>query len=557
MKITINEKVIYGKGEEPRLSYHEIDDVLHGIKNPKEKDLILRIRKSELKSERDELKKNLRGIMFSGIFWGRYDTDCVEHSGFICLDFDKLGADMPTYKERLIKSEFTYAMFESPSGDGLKVIVRIPASMDEHCDYFYGLEDYYNSTHFDSTSKNLSRICFISYDPNIYINKNSTIFDRKRKAKEIFYSNNETINKLLKWWNSKYGLFDGNRNNNCFILASAFNRYGIPQELALDTILRFEQPDFKAWEIKGLVNSAYKKKEDFGSQYFSNLNENDPIDVSFILTNQKYDMSDIYEMTFVDIDKVIPPPPTLVSIGTHYFKGNQYPTRMATEGNISVVMGESKAKKTFFKSLIIASYIGGDTGKYSGNINGHRSGDMFVIDIDTEQSEFDSQRVFKRVQDLVGASISDFYKPFSMRGFDGTDITMFIEYLLYESEYKNNIGWLSIDGVADLIDDANDIRQSKAIVTKLLKWSKDKNCHINTVIHTNSGSDKPTGHLGSFLLKKAETLCRLKRDGDMTMVDFPYTRGYPIEPISYYVDNNWMPVVSGSKVDLGESEIKF
>ena len=40
-KITLNERVIYARGEEPNMSYHEIDDVLNGIKNPKEKDLIL------------------------------------------------------------------------------------------------------------------------------------------------------------------------------------------------------------------------------------------------------------------------------------------------------------------------------------------------------------------------------------------------------------------------------------------------------------------------------------------------------------------------------------
>ena len=37
-----------------------------------------------------------------------------------------------------------------------------------------------------------------------------------------------------------------------------------------------------------------------------------------------------------------------------------------------------------------------------------------------------------------------------------------------------------------------------------MEWSQKFNCHIITVIHSNFGSDKPTGHLGSALEKKRE-----------------------------------------------------
>ncbi|MGK3946096.1 BT4734/BF3469 family protein, partial [Streptomyces caeruleatus] len=85
---------------------------------------------------------------------------------------------LQTYKDKIKTSEYTYSVFDSPSGNGLKIIVKIPPSLEEHTDYFYGLEDYYDSEFFDKTSRNLSRICFISYDPDIYINKDSKVFDR-------------------------------------------------------------------------------------------------------------------------------------------------------------------------------------------------------------------------------------------------------------------------------------------------------------------------------------------------------------------------------------------
>ena len=43
-----------------------------------------------------------------------------------------------------------------------------------------------------------------------------------------------------------------------------------------------------------------------------------------------------------------------------------------------------------------------------------------------------------------------------------------------------------------------------------MAWSTVYDCHIVTVIHSNFGSDKPTGHLGSFLEKKAETQIQSK-----------------------------------------------
>ena len=54
-------------------------------------------------------------------------------------------------------------MFISPSGIGIKLLVKIPKDIDNHKKYFDALEKYYNNTHFDTTSKNISRICFESY----------------------------------------------------------------------------------------------------------------------------------------------------------------------------------------------------------------------------------------------------------------------------------------------------------------------------------------------------------------------------------------------------------
>ena len=62
-----------------------------------------------------------------------------------------------------------------------------------------------------------------------------------------------------------------------------------------------------------------------------------------------------------------------------------------------------------------------------------------------------------------------------------------------------------------MCSDVNNIVEANEVVQKLMEWSAKYNCHIITVIHSNWGSEKPTGHLGSFMEKKAETQIQLER----------------------------------------------
>jgi len=147
--------------------YVNIDKILDRIKEGKSKDLVKSIRKETDKTKRNELKKNLPAICFSGTFTNRKDTSIIEHSGFICLDFDgyEKRKNMMSAKQKISKDKYTYSVFVSPSGNGLKVLVKIPKDVENHINYFLSLEKYYDSKYFDKTCKNISRVCYESYDP--------------------------------------------------------------------------------------------------------------------------------------------------------------------------------------------------------------------------------------------------------------------------------------------------------------------------------------------------------------------------------------------------------
>ena len=262
--------------------YRDVSVALDRIKSGANKDTIKMIRSCKDKGERNEYKKLLPAICFSGQFNKRSDSSLILHSGIICLDFDdyEKKKDMLQDKEMLCKDKYVYSVFISPSGNGLKVLVKIPQDPDNHVNYFNALSKHFDSQHFDKTCKNLSRVCYESYDPLIYINENSSVWDKidEPEYKEVntyrdrptipITDENKVVDILVKWWTKKYPMVEGQRNQNVFILAMAFNDYGINKSLAGYVLSQYVTEDFTHEEIDRTINSAYANTQNFGTKYY-------------------------------------------------------------------------------------------------------------------------------------------------------------------------------------------------------------------------------------------------------------------------------------------------
>lgn len=123
----------------------------------------------EIRKGDKEKKKSLPVVCFSGEFSQRSDEALFEHSGYIVLDFDHV--DVEATKKSLATDDFIYSCWTSPSGEGVKALVRI-TNPERHRDHFRALVKYFNRTHgldVDETGINESRACFESYDPDIII----------------------------------------------------------------------------------------------------------------------------------------------------------------------------------------------------------------------------------------------------------------------------------------------------------------------------------------------------------------------------------------------------
>ena len=255
----------------------------------------------------------------------------------------------------------------------------------------------------------------------------------------------------------------------------------------------------------------------------------------------------------VDINEKIDYPPVALSYGEKLLKSESgdklVPIALGTYGNLSVVTAPPKTMKTFFISLLASVYLSGSN-IYGGNLKGHK-GNGHLLHIDTEQGLWHCQKVFKRPLTMDKSINTNNYHTFGLRSIDHKMRIDFIDYYLENKIKKPSL--IIIDGIADLCSDANAIVESNALVQKLMEWSAKYKCHIINVIHQNYGSQKlGTGHLGSFLEKKAETVIALEANTvnkDWVTVKCGRSRGYSFDTFSFEVNDVGLPQIVNNIYD--------
>jgi len=126
------------------------------------------------KTARNYKAHNFNSVTFSGTFSKRCEAGLIQHSGLLCIDFDHVG-DIDKLKANLLQDNFfeTVLMFISPSGDGLKWVVKVNTSEHSHLNWFKAIANYLSINYeiaIDPSGKDVSRCCFLPYDPMVYIN---------------------------------------------------------------------------------------------------------------------------------------------------------------------------------------------------------------------------------------------------------------------------------------------------------------------------------------------------------------------------------------------------
>jgi hypothetical protein len=251
--------------------------VLDYIKQEKLKEPIASIRVEEDKSKRNQLKSMLPYVTFGGTFTSRANSNLKVHSGLACLDFDNV-EDLDSLKELINSDTFTFSSFMSPSGDGLKVLVKIPpvGNNEDYQDYYVELINHYKRYHeLDSGTKDIARACYLSCDKDLFLNNDSELFTDKFYRPLPLEKNvvnipvtdkNEIAERLEKWFTKRWSAT--NRNNNLHAYARQMNAFGVDKTTCESYLFRYEQIDFKQSEIQKLIDSAYKQTSEFDTKHF-------------------------------------------------------------------------------------------------------------------------------------------------------------------------------------------------------------------------------------------------------------------------------------------------
>ena len=261
----------------------------------------------------------------------------------------------------------------------------------------------------------------------------------------------------------------------------------------------------------------------------------------------KINFSTMHQDAVIDLKKTYDRPPLAISIGldSREYMGTRYPLRFGTFGNISMIKGEEKSRKSFLKSMLLACAIGGNANFYNADIKGHNLQDKYIIDLDTEQDKFDNWLSANRIPKMIGQVDKpiayDNYIPVNLREYSAKEIKGYLQWLFMESEYKNKLGIVSIDGFVDCVEDFNSLIECKEFTRDLMKYSSLTKSHITGVLHLNPNSDKARGHLGTILQQKCETVVIIKDEGEYSSVICQRSRGKKFDPFAISVDNNWLP----------------
>lgn len=168
---------IYAKEKEKDI---QIEEFINSIRIGDYKDLVEEIRKEQSKEEKNKQKTKLPAITTSSVVIGnRQIKDVVNHSGLMQIDIDEIKVeDASRVKLLLVKDKYTFSTFYSPSGK-VKCIVRVIPDIKMHKNQFQSLTKYYMNTYnirCDESVKDVNRLMFYSWDPDIYYNPDSIVF---------------------------------------------------------------------------------------------------------------------------------------------------------------------------------------------------------------------------------------------------------------------------------------------------------------------------------------------------------------------------------------------
>ena len=207
-------------------------------------------------------------------------------------------------------------------------------------------------------------------------------------------------------------------------------------------------------------------------------------------------------------------------------------------GDIQAVKAKSKNGKSFLCTVFVASVMGCDKFQFEAVEDGAK-----VLYFDTEQNERNTAALAKRVYSLMGWSTernNKRFKAYSLRSAEISERLPIITRVVKENAPTVAV----IDGIADLLEDFNDVGQSSEIINSLMRLSAENDVAIINVLHTNKRKDDSDmkGHLGTLLLQKASDVFEVKKSDGTFNVSETDCRNVAVPDFSFTIGADGVPM---------------
>lgn len=145
----------------------------------------------------------LPAITVSGLFSQRNSRGLIEHSGYVCLDYDNVD-DPEALKQWLSSIDFIAFASLSVGGRGVFALVKI-ADTAKHAEYLRAIFAYFENynVELDKKCTDVGRLRVVSYDSNPYINLDAHIWDKtitpqhSRQVTPLYYNNGDVEERLF------------------------------------------------------------------------------------------------------------------------------------------------------------------------------------------------------------------------------------------------------------------------------------------------------------------------------------------------------------------------
>lgn len=212
------------------------------------------------------------------------------------------------------------------------------------------------------------------------------------------------------------------------------------------------------------------------------------------------------------------------------------------KGNLVAVSAKWKNGKTFFCDILTAIFMG--SGHFTNCRSLQETGRALFFD--TEQSDNDTKRVQKTIDEMSPENRHDDYKVACLQSAPidsgSAEPSRFDVICRAVSHEKPDL--VVIDGIADLIYNYNDVIESQAIVSRLATMANEYKCCIVVVMHQNKGSmDKNMkGHLGTMLYQKCSDVFTVEKHNSVFEVKHPISRHRNCGDICFKLDDHAVPM---------------